>query len=32
MSNSDLKESAPVGHTSMQLPQYTHAESVSGAS
>jgi hypothetical protein len=31
MSNSDLKESTPVGHTSMQLPQYTHAESVSGA-
>src|SRR3954451_25451299 len=32
MSNSDLKDRAPVGHTSMQLPQYTHAESVRGAS
>ncbi|GGU11928.1 hypothetical protein GCM10010289_36600 [Streptomyces violascens] len=32
MSNPDLKESAPVGQTSMQFPQYTHAESVSGAS
>ncbi|GGW83434.1 hypothetical protein GCM10010320_76800 [Streptomyces caelestis] len=32
MSNSDLNDSAPVGHTSMQFPQYTHAESVSGAS
>ena len=32
MSNSDLKDSAPVGQTSMQLPQYTQAESVSGAS
>ena len=29
-SNSLLKVSAPVGHTAMQLPQYTQAESVSG--
>lgn len=27
MSYSDLNISAPVGHTPMQLPQYTHAES-----
>ena len=27
MSNSRLAISAPVGHTAMQLPQYTHAES-----
>ena len=32
MSNSVLKLRAPVGQTAMQLPQYTHAESVSGAS
>jgi hypothetical protein len=30
MSNSLLNMSAPVGHTAMQLPQYTHAESGSG--
>lgn len=28
ISNSVLKESAPVGHTSMQLPQWAQAESV----
>ena len=27
MSNSDVNIRAPVGHTPMQLPQYTHAES-----
>src|SRR3954471_13110254 len=32
MSNSDLKDRGPGGHTSTQLPQYTHAETVSGAS
>ncbi|GGW24637.1 hypothetical protein GCM10010381_04810 [Streptomyces xantholiticus] len=32
VSNSDFKDSAPVGYTSMQFPQYTHAESVRGAS
>ena len=30
MSNSDLNISAPVGHTPMQLPQYTQADSGSG--
>src|SRR5690242_8600173 len=29
-SYSDLNISAPVGHTAMQLPQYTHAELGSG--
>ena len=29
-SNSLLNTSAPVGHTAMQLPQYTQADSVSG--
>lgn len=32
MSNYVLGASAPVGHTSTQFPQYTQAESVSGAS
>ena len=30
MSYSGLAISAPVGHTPMQLPQYTHADSGSG--
>src|SRR5262245_22179641 len=32
ISYSDLNISAPVGHTPIQLPQYTQAESVSGTS
>src|SRR5262245_31428462 len=32
MSCSDLNASAPVGHTPMQLPQYTHADCGSGTS
>src|SRR5687768_4119607 len=32
MSYSDLNMSAPVGHTPMQLPQYTQADSGSGVS
>ena len=30
MSNSSFAINAPVGHTAMQLPQYTHAESGNG--
>ncbi len=30
LSNSVFAISAPVGHTAMQLPQYTHADSGSG--
>ncbi|MFE5401557.1 hypothetical protein ACFQ9Z_09135 [Streptomyces sp. NPDC056580] len=31
MSHSDLNDSAPVGRTSTQFPQYTHAEQRRGA-